>query len=558
MAAKTPVLTPPETNKEMSMQSTLLKALLAAAVAAALMPAQAAQEKVNTTMCVACHSQVGDFHKSGSHKNVSCTSCHTGLASHLKAPGKDTRPQTSLAPATCGGCHQDQYQSMYKANPDRMARVPKKNAEGVAPDPFFDRALGGHGFTKEHSELRSHNFMVLDQFLCDRAFGGRFEPKDGWLYLTMGSGDFDAWSVMKDIAPDNNAQKPQRIGTAAAANPVCISCKSTDLMLDWAYMGDKNDKATFSRQSNVVDMARKTSHSLNCNFCHDPHSAKPRIVRDALIQALTRTDYPTVYSEDPNRTKIDVKDVGVRGFDRKIAFLEKADAKLMCAQCHVEYNCNPGIDTATGKPVKMDDQRTNVFPFVAADKIDDFYKHINFKDFKHAETGALLTKMQHPDVETFWTSKHAKAGADCATCHMPKVKGKNGKTYTLHWATSPKHYMKETCLTCHKDKTAEQMTKTVDAMKAYYNGKIREAESRMTDMFNAFDIALAMGVDEATLNKARELHSVAHTNWEYWTAVNGAWFHNPEMARDSLAKSAAAAQEATKLLRDAVQKKNAK
>ena len=206
----------------------------------------------------------------------------------------------------------------------------------------------------------------------------------------------------------------------------------------------------------------------------------------------------------------------------------------------------------------MDDQRTNVFPFVAADKIDDFYKHINFKDFKHTETGALLTKMQHPDVETFWTSKHAKAGADCATCHMPKVKGKNGKTYTLHWATSPKHYMKETCLTCHKDKTAEQMTKTVDAMKAYYNGKIREAESRMTDMFNAFDIALAMGVDEATLNKARELHSVAHTNWEYWTAVNGAWFHNPEMARNSLAKSAAAAQEATKLLRDAVQKKNAK
>ena len=32
------------------MQSTLLKALLAAAVAAALMPAQAAQEKVNTTI----------------------------------------------------------------------------------------------------------------------------------------------------------------------------------------------------------------------------------------------------------------------------------------------------------------------------------------------------------------------------------------------------------------------------------------------------------------------------------------------------------------------------
>ena len=536
------------------MRTVFLKACLAAAVALAIAPAQAATEKVNTSMCIACHSQVGDFHKSGAHKKVSCTSCHTGLTAHLKAPGKDTRPQTSFDPKTCGNCHQEQYKSTYTNNTERTGRIPKKNAEGVAPNPFFDRALGGHGFTKEHSELRSHGFMVLDQFLCDRAFGGRFVPKDGWLYLTMGSGSFDAWSAMKDIAPETNAQKPHRIGTAAAANPVCISCKSTDLMLDWAYMGDKNEKATFSRESNVVDMARKTSHALNCNFCHDPHSAKPRIVRDALIQALTRTDYPTVYSEDPNHTKIDVKDVGVRGFDRKIAFLEKADTKLMCAQCHVEYNCNPGIDTKTGAAVKMGDQRTNVFPFVGVDRIDDFYKHINFKDFKHLETGALLTKMQHPDVETFWTGKHGQAGVDCKDCHMPKVKGKNGKTFTNHWATSPTHYMKDTCLKCHKDKTEDQLKTTVRAMKAYYNGKLREAEGRMTDFFNAFDIALASGVDEATLNKARELHSVAHTNWEWWTAVNGAWFHNPDMARDSLAKASAAAMEGTKLLRDAVKK----
>lgn len=130
----------------------------------------------------------------------------------------------------------------------------------------------------------------------------------------MGSGAIDAWKVMNDLYPKDNLQKPRRPGTAAAANPVCISCKSTDLMLDWAYMGDKVEGAAFSRESNVVDMARKTSHSVNCNFCHDPHSAKPRVVRDGLIQALTRTDFPTVYSEDPNRTKIEVKDMGVRGF----------------------------------------------------------------------------------------------------------------------------------------------------------------------------------------------------------------------------------------------------
>ena len=147
---------------------------------------------------------------------------------------------------------------------------------------------------------------------------------------------------------------------------------------------------------------------------------------------------------------------------------------------------------------------------------------------------------------------------DCKDCHMPKVKGKDGKTYTNHWATSSKYYVKETCLRCHKDKTEAQMKRTISGMHAYYMGKLREAESRMTDMFNAFDLANAMGVDEAALKKARELHSVAHTNWEYWTAVNGAWFHNPEMAQASLAKSAAAAQEATKVLRDAMAAKRAK
>ena len=137
-----------------------------------------------------------------------------------------------------------------------------------------------------------------------------------------------------------------------------------------------------------------------------PHSAKPRIVRDGLIQALTRTDIPSLYSEDPKATKINVIDMGVRGFTRKIATMEKADSKLMCAQCHVEYNCNPGFDPKTGKAIGMNDVRTNLFPFVDVTKIDDFYAKVGFKDFKHNVTGAALTKMQHPDVETYWNSTH--------------------------------------------------------------------------------------------------------------------------------------------------------
>jgi len=46
-----------------------------------------------------------------------------------------------------------------------------------------------------------------------------------------------------------------------------------------------------------------------------------------------------------------VKELGQRGFTRKIAILDKYDTKLQCGQCHVEYNCNPGTDPVAGKPV---------------------------------------------------------------------------------------------------------------------------------------------------------------------------------------------------------------
>ena len=90
-----------------------VQACVALAVAVAFAPAvNAAPEKVDTKTCVACHSNIGGFHKSGAHKKVSCTSCHSGLTKHVSAPSKDTRPVTSMDPKTCGSCHPAQFNSM--------------------------------------------------------------------------------------------------------------------------------------------------------------------------------------------------------------------------------------------------------------------------------------------------------------------------------------------------------------------------------------------------------------------------------------------------------------
>ena len=122
---------------------------------------------------------------------------------------------------------------------------------------------------------------------------------------------------------------------------------------------------------------------------------------------------------------------------------------MMCAQCHVEYNCNAGAQWSDGKKVTYDDQRTNHFPLKNAMQLLEHYKKLDFFDFKHAVTGARLIKLQHPEAETYAGSVHDKAGVQCHQCHMPKQKGKDGKRFSNHGVVRPKLTVKDSCLGCH-------------------------------------------------------------------------------------------------------------
>jgi nitrite reductase (cytochrome c-552) len=511
---------------------------------------KAAVASFDASSCLACHAPIKAFHDEGKHKGVACSSCHSGLDKHRGDPS--ARPVTNMDPAACGACHKLQYESQFTMNYEKPARREKSLAGGPSPNPAWDKLMAPHGFTREHAEARSHMHMVLDQFVVDRAFGGRFQPKDGWQYLTR-TGSYKVWDAIEDTQPGNTDHKPFKPGTAAAANPVCWSCKSADLILDWAYMGDPVPTAKWSRTSKVVELVKDVNHALNCFFCHDPHSAKPRVIRDGLIDAMTRPEKDTLFHNDAGAAKIEVVDLGVRGHTRKIAKLDRYDTKLQCGQCHVEYNCNPGFDPVTGKPIGMDDRRTNHFPFKDVQGTLDHYTKINFRDFKHAITGAALIKNQHPDTENYYGSKHQKAGVECHQCHMPKVTDKaSGKTYTSHWQTSPKHYIKETCLTCHSQWSEKQAKYVMESLHARVQGKTRKAEYWLTRLIDKFEEAKNTGVAEDLLNQAREKHTVAHMHWEWWTASNGHAFHNPDAATESLAKSVVSSQEGIKLLDDAM------
>jgi formate-dependent nitrite reductase cytochrome c552 subunit len=506
----------------------------------------------DVSACYGCHEPIRQLHAGGKHKGLACAACHERIDRHLADASQ--RPATKTDPATCGACHKLQYDSYATTNWHKPARFEKSQLTGPSPNPAWDKLMAPHGFTKEHNLPRSHSYALIDQLLVDRSFGGRYEAKGGWQYLAS-SGDQKLWDVLEDKYPgqDHKAFKP---GTAAAANPVCLSCKTQDHILDWAYLGDPVPGAKWSRTSKVTEMVKDLNSSVNCIYCHDPHAVKPRIVRDGLIQALTRPEQDTLWHKDPNATKIDVKEMGLRGYTRKIAILAKYDAKLQCAQCHVEYNCNPGTDPTTGQPIGMSDARTNHFPLKDVNGIAQHYTDLKFRDFKHAITGALLWKSQHPDVETFWNSKHDKAGVTCQNCHMPKlVDRKTGKKYTSHWQTNPKNYLKETCLTCHTGWNETKARYVIESLSAHIQGKTRKAEYWLTRLVDKFEEANAAGVDEAALKAARDKHYEAHIHWEWWTSTNGAAMHNPVQAKESLNKSMAISQDGIKILDDAMKER---
>jgi formate-dependent nitrite reductase cytochrome c552 subunit len=495
----------------------------------------------------------------GKHSKNNCVNCHSGdFKKHAENPGPETRPATDTSWEACGACHKEQFESFMKVAMHRPARDEKSQLTNRSPNPFWDKLMAGHGFTKEHGLTRSHVNMLTDHYVVDRAYGGRFQGKNGWNYILEKG---RAWDILMDTQPTATVHKSFITQGAAAANPVCLQCKSQDQILKWAYLGDPLPGTEWSRKSFVPDMAKATNHGLNCFYCHDPHAAKPRVVRDGLIQALTRPEADTLWAKDPKHTNFKVIDMGLRGFNRKIAILEKYDTRLQCGQCHVEYNCNPGYDPRNADTSKytvtMDSPLTNHFPYKDVLGLYDHYvKQVNFLDFKHALTGGLLWKAQHPESETYYNSKHAKAGVGCDACHTPKMKDKKtGKTFTSHFAVSPRVMLKETCLAskCHPTWTEEQAKYSIDSIKAFGRGKMRKAEFWLDALIDKILEGKKTGLAADVVKQAQDQHLKAHILWEYWTAENSDGFHNPELARESLTRSVDESMKGIKIINDALE-----
>jgi formate-dependent nitrite reductase cytochrome c552 subunit len=234
--------------------------------------------------CYPCHPQTQSLKEGSKHAGLPCSLCHENTSAHLAS--FSVKPKTRIDASLCGGCHRNQYESSQKVNYEAPARKEKGIPTGRSP--LQEKLLAPHGFTKEHNEPRAHVFMVTDQFIVDRFAGGRFQYKKGVRGVDESG---RAW----DVLYDTGRELPE---TARAGNATCISCKTTDHLLTWKYMGDKNPKAQWDRGSDAIAISKATSNPMSCVHCHDAHGAVPRVVRDALIEAVDKEGARTFAGKD--------------------------------------------------------------------------------------------------------------------------------------------------------------------------------------------------------------------------------------------------------------------
>jgi nitrite reductase (cytochrome c-552) len=274
----------------------------------------------------------------------------------------------------------------------------------------------------------------------------------------------------------------------------CINCHAAEAPLLIAAMGWEE----FNRTP-YNDLKESLHFGSSCADCHDPQTMDLRLTRTALINALADMGVDwTQASRQEMRTYV-------------------------CAQCHVEYYF-------------AGENKVLTFPWsegLTVDDMDRYYDLVGFTDWKHAETGAPMIKMQHPEYELWTTGLHAKAGVACADCHMPYMREGSIKI-SDHHLRSPLLNVAQACQTCHRQDEAalEDRILTIQHRTAEL---LRASEAALLDAIDAIVAAKEAGASDEQLTEALLLHRRASMRWDFISSENSTGFHSPQESARVLA-----------------------
>ncbi|MFQ3568496.1 MAG: ammonia-forming cytochrome c nitrite reductase subunit c552 [Aggregatilineales bacterium] len=283
----------------------------------------------------------------------------------------------------------------------------------------------------------------------------------------------------------------------------CVNCHAAEAPLLIASMGWE----AFNRTP-YNDLRDQLHFGSSCADCHDPQTMALRITRPALVNALE-----------------------VMGVD--LAQVSRQEMRsLVCAQCHVEYYF-------------LGEDRILTFPWSQGLTIDDIEAHYDmygFRDWVHAETGADMIKIQHPEYELSSTGIHARSGVSCADCHMPYIR-QGGIKISDHWIRSPLVNLNNACQTCHNI-PEEELYDRVLTIQRTTAGLLRSSEDALIDAIDAIVAAREAGATDEALAEALQLHRAAQMRWDFISSENSTGFHSPQEAARVLADSIDMARQA--------------
>lgn len=296
-----------------------------------------------------------------------------------------------------------------------------------------------------------------------------------------------------------NTQRVTLVSQPAA----CINCHAAEAPQLIAEMGWENFNST-----PYNDLVDKLHFGSSCSDCHDPETMELVITRPAFANAMA---------------------------DRGIDWTEASRQEMrsyVCAQCHVEYYF-------------QGEDKVLTFPWsqgLTMDAMEQHYNTYGFQDWTHAETGAPMLKVQHPEFEMWSNSLHARSGVSCADCHMPYVREGSVKV-SDHWLRSPLENVNQSCQTCH-NRPEEELIERIAIIQDTTAGLLRDSEDALIDAIDAIVAAKEAGATDEALAEVLQLHRAASFRWDFVSSENSTGFHNPQESARILAESIDLARQA--------------
>lgn len=288
----------------------------------------------------------------------------------------------------------------------------------------------------------------------------------------------------------------------------CINCHAAEAPALIESMGWE----TFNRTP-YDELKDQLHYGSSCADCHDPKTMELVITRPAFRNAMEQ-----------------------RGVDLSKATRQEMRS-YVCAQCHVEYYF-------------LGEDKVLTFPWsqgLTVDDIEAHYDSYGFKDWTHAETGAPMIKIQHPEFELWSTGLHARSGVSCADCHMPFVRAGSVKV-SDHWVRSPLQNINPACQVCHK-LSEEALRERVVVIQSTTANLLRRSEQALLAAIDAIVEARTAGASDEQLADALQLHRRASLRWDFVSSENSTGFHSPQEAARILAESIDMARQAELLAR---------